>query len=84
MKDRCCELGLISFNILINARFKSGDFPAGCALDLLLEIRNAGLRPDTVTYDTLISACSRVSNLDEAADVYVHMERSSCQPDLWI
>ncbi|XP_072953760.1 pentatricopeptide repeat-containing protein At3g18110, chloroplastic isoform X1 [Typha angustifolia] len=83
MRDRSLEPDLVSFNTLINARAKSGNFPPGLAQELLQEVRLSGLRPDTITYNTLISACSRRSNLEDAVRIFDDMVVSQCQPDLW-
>ena len=86
MKDSNCEPDLVSFNILINAKAKSGHISSGSALDCLRDIRNAGLSPDTVTYNTLLSAFSsnrRDSSLDDAVKVFSDMISSGCEPDLW-
>lgn len=77
MRERGCEPDLVSFNTLINARFKSGSMEPNMAVELLNEVRRSGLRPDIITYNTLISACSRSSNLEEAVKIY------DDQPDLW-
>ncbi|XP_021900161.1 pentatricopeptide repeat-containing protein At3g18110, chloroplastic [Carica papaya] len=83
MRERGCEPDLVSFNTLINARFKSGAAVPNLAMELLNEVRRSGLRPDIITYNTLISACSRGLNLVEAMKVYHDMEAHGCQPDLW-
>ncbi|XP_071713833.1 pentatricopeptide repeat-containing protein At3g18110, chloroplastic-like [Rutidosis leptorrhynchoides] len=83
MHERGCEPDLVSFNTLINARFRSTKMEPNMALDLLNEVKRSGIQPDIITYNTLLSACSRDSNLDEAVKVYKDMEANKCQPDLW-
>lgn len=83
MRERGYEPDLVSFNTLINARFKSTSMEPNMALDLLTEVRRSGLQPDIITYNTLLSACSHESNLEEAVKVYKDMEANKCQPDLW-
>ncbi|KAI3783886.1 hypothetical protein L1987_42975 [Smallanthus sonchifolius] len=83
MRERGCEPDLVSFNTLINARFRSTKMEPNMAFDLLNEVKRSGLRPDIITYNTLLSACSRNSNLQEAVKVYKDMEENRCQPDLW-
>ncbi|MFS7929636.1 putative tetratricopeptide-like helical domain superfamily [Helianthus anomalus] len=83
MKERGCEPDLVSFNTLINARFRSTKMEPNVALDLLNEVKRSGLQPDIITYNTLLSACSRDSNLQEAVKVYKDMEENKCQPDIW-
>ncbi|KAK9050159.1 hypothetical protein SSX86_030871 [Deinandra increscens subsp. villosa] len=83
MQERGCEPDLVSFNTLINARFRSTKMEPNVALDLLNEVKRSGLQPDIITYNTLLSACSRDSNLQEAVKVYKDMEENKCQPDLW-
>ncbi|KAJ4831093.1 hypothetical protein Tsubulata_006090, partial [Turnera subulata] len=87
MRERRCEPDLVSFNTLINARFKApGDadpITPDFASRLLDDVRKSGLSPDIITYNTLISACSRASNLEEAVKVFQDMEAHHCQPDLW-
>ncbi|KAI3705844.1 hypothetical protein L1987_76088 [Smallanthus sonchifolius] len=83
MRERGCEPDLVSFNTLINARFRSTKMEPNMAFDLLNEVKRSGLRPDIITYNTILSACSRDSNLQEAVKVYKDMEENRCQPDLW-
>ncbi|KAL8253214.1 hypothetical protein R6Q59_036907 [Mikania micrantha] len=83
MQERGCEPDLVSFNTLINARFRSTKMEPNMALDLLTEVKRSGLQPDIITYNTLLSACSRDSNLQEAVNVYKDMKENKCQPDLW-
>nr|XP_043614234.1 pentatricopeptide repeat-containing protein At3g18110, chloroplastic [Erigeron canadensis] len=83
MHERGCEPDLVSFNTLINARFRSTKMEPNMAFDLLNEVKRSGLQPDIITYNTLLSACSRDSNLEEAVKVYKDMEENRCQPDLW-
>ncbi|KAL4557258.1 hypothetical protein LXL04_035431 [Taraxacum kok-saghyz] len=83
MRERGYEPDLVSFNTLINARFKSTLMEPNMALDLLTEVRRSGIQPDIITYNTLLSACSHDSNLEEAVKVYKDMESNKCQPDLW-
>nr|GEV52272.1 hypothetical protein [Tanacetum cinerariifolium] len=83
MHERGCEPDLVSFNTLINARFRSTKMEPNMGLDLLNEVKRSGLRPDIITYNTILSACSRDSNLEEAVKVYTDMEENRCQPDLW-
>ncbi|KAI7755023.1 hypothetical protein M8C21_020190 [Ambrosia artemisiifolia] len=83
MKERGCEPDLVSFNTLINARFRSTKMEPNVAFELLNEVKRSGIQPDIITYNTLLSACSRDSNLQEAVKVYKDMEENKCQPDLW-
>ncbi|KAM7263340.1 hypothetical protein ACFE04_001023 [Oxalis oulophora] len=83
MRERGCTPDLVSFNTLINARFKVEPMVDNLGVELLDEVRRSKLRPDTITYNTLISACSRDSNLDEATKIFNDMEVHKCQPDLW-
>ncbi|KAK1307136.1 Pentatricopeptide repeat-containing protein [Acorus calamus] len=80
MRERGLEPDLVSFNILVNARAKSGSIPPGSAMEILSEVRRSGLRPDTITYNTIIAACA---DPEEAVAVRADMARSRCQPDLW-
>ncbi|KAK1262003.1 Pentatricopeptide repeat-containing protein [Acorus gramineus] len=80
MRERGLEPDLVSFNILVNARAKSGSIPPGSAMEILSEVRRSGLRPDTITYNTIIAACA---DPEEAGAVRADMARSRCQPDLW-
>ncbi|CAI9302225.1 unnamed protein product [Lactuca saligna] len=83
MRERGYEPDLVSFNTLINARFKSTPMEPNMGINLLTEVRRSGLQPDIITYNTLLSACSHDSNLEEAVKVYKDMELNKCQPDLW-
>ncbi|XP_024971343.1 pentatricopeptide repeat-containing protein At3g18110, chloroplastic isoform X1 [Cynara cardunculus var. scolymus] len=83
MREKGCEPDLVSFNTLINARFKSTSMEPNMALDLLGEVKRSGLQPDIITYNTLLSACSRDSNLEEAVKIFKDLEANRCQPDLW-
>lgn len=83
MRKRGCVPDLVSFNTMINARFRSGLVEPNMAIELLNDVRKSKLRPDIITYNTLISACARDSNLEEAIRVYNDMQTNKCQPDLW-
>ena len=61
---RGCEFDIIIFNTIANARCKDGLEP-GMASALLREIESAGLRPDIVTYNTLLGGCIAIKNITE-------------------
>ncbi|GAB2221814.1 hypothetical protein Drorol1_Dr00013004 [Drosera rotundifolia] len=83
MRERGCHPDVVSFNTLINARFKSGPMEPNLLLKLLGEMRRSQVQPDVITYNTLLSVCSRYSNLEEAVKVCRDMEAQRCSPDLW-
>ena len=45
------------------------------------EMEEAGLRPDTKAYNSLISACSRGARWEDAWDICSSMRRSAVQPN---
>ena len=56
MRDQEDRAGPVSFKTLIDTRAKSGSLAPCVAFDLLLQVQQAGLRPDVINYNTLISA----------------------------
>lgn len=82
MHQKGCEPDIFTFNIIANARMKSGLQP-GMASSLLHQIRSAGLRPDAVTYNTLIGACITNQSFVEAREIFQEMKQNGCEPDLW-
>ena len=74
------EPDLVSFNTLINARMKFGAMTPDLAVQL---VDGSGHTPDIITYNTLLSACSRESSLEETMRIFNDMEKNKCQPDLW-
>ncbi|CAA0829098.1 Tetratricopeptide repeat (TPR)-like superfamily protein [Striga hermonthica] len=59
---------LIAFNTLIAGRVWNG-FPSG-ALDAYLDMRTAGLRPDKITFASLITSCSDLSTLSQGQQIH--------------
>ena len=47
------------------------------------EVRRSGLRQDIITYNTVISACPKEPNLEEAIAIIKDMEIHICQSDPW-
>ncbi|KAH7281144.1 hypothetical protein KP509_36G032400 [Ceratopteris richardii] len=82
MKERGCDLDLITYNTVINARCKAGLMP-GIAMQLLQDMKKDRLMPDVITYNTLISACASRNDCAEAELIYKDMQNSMCEPDLW-
>jgi pentatricopeptide repeat protein len=62
MEEHGLQPDLASFNMLINVRTKSSSLGPGLSLELLNEVCQSGLRLNTITYNTLISACTQTSN----------------------
>ncbi|RVW41771.1 Pentatricopeptide repeat-containing protein, chloroplastic [Vitis vinifera] len=71
------------YNAMMGVYARTGTMVTNLAIELLNEVRRSGIQPDIITYNTLISACSRESNLEEAVKVYNDMVAHRCQPDLW-
>ncbi|GER54755.1 pentatricopeptide repeat-containing protein [Striga asiatica] len=59
---------LVAFNTLIAGRVQNG-FPSG-ALDAYLDMRRSGLRPDKITFASLITSCSDLSTLCQGQQIH--------------
>ncbi|XP_065012170.1 pentatricopeptide repeat-containing protein At5g10690-like isoform X2 [Musa acuminata AAA Group] len=71
---------LLLYNLLIKG-YTNSDFPLG-ALAVRDEILRQGLKPDKLTYNTLIFACVKSGRIDAAVQLLAEMkeenEKSSC------
>ncbi|XP_072987232.1 pentatricopeptide repeat-containing protein At5g10690 [Typha latifolia] len=71
---------VLLYNILMKGYINT-DFPLG-ALTVRDEILRQGLKPDKLTYNTLVSACVRSGDMDKAIQLLAEMkeeaEKSNC------
>lgn len=76
----CCINLLTSFLIFFLSNFQ-GYITAGspqAALNVYEEILRLGLKPDRLTYNTLINACVKLEKLDAAMHILEEMKVSKC------
>ncbi|KAH6829770.1 Pentatricopeptide repeat superfamily protein [Perilla frutescens var. hirtella] len=77
-----CRPDVFTYSILIKSCLQVYDF--GAVKSLLSEMEMQGVRPNTVTYNTLIDAYGKSKKFAEMESVLVQMLRQpDCQPDVW-
>ncbi|XP_057809124.1 pentatricopeptide repeat-containing protein At5g48730, chloroplastic [Salvia miltiorrhiza] len=77
-----CRPDVLTYSILIKSCVQVYDFDA--VKPLLSEMEKQGIRPTTVTYNTLIDAYGKAKRFVEMESVLVQMLRQpDCQPDVW-
>mmetsp|Transcript_66818 Transcript_66818/g.120274 ORF Transcript_66818/g.120274 Transcript_66818/m.120274 type:complete len:1040 (-) Transcript_66818:72-3191(-) len=72
-------LSLVTYNTLLKGHAARGDFPK--AKQLLNEIHQVGLAPDSASFNCLISAAVSASRFDEVWVVFDEMQRKGVLPD---
>lgn len=78
MLKRGCDPDVGAYNVKI-MNIQGGD-PEGVKA-LLEEMSNAGLKPDTISYNYLMSCYCRNGMMDEAEKVYEDLETKGCNPN---
>ncbi|XP_042068014.1 pentatricopeptide repeat-containing protein At5g48730, chloroplastic-like [Salvia splendens] len=77
-----CQPDVYTYSILIKSCLHVYDFDA--VNSLLSEMEVHGIRPSTVTYNTLIDAYGKAKKFVEMESVLVQMLRQPhCEPDVW-
>ncbi|KAL1557519.1 pentatricopeptide repeat-containing protein, chloroplastic-like protein [Salvia divinorum] len=77
-----CQPDVYTYSILIKSCVHVYDF--GAVSSLLSEMETHGIRPTTVTYNTLIDAYGKAKKFVEMESVLVQMLRQPhCEPDVW-
>ena len=51
-------------------------------LELLAEMKTAGLKPNVITYNAAISACEKGGRADEALKLLAEMKTAGLEPDV--
>nr|XP_016445888.1 PREDICTED: pentatricopeptide repeat-containing protein At3g13160, mitochondrial-like [Nicotiana tabacum] len=74
------ESNLLSYNLAIKALCKAGSFDS--AVLLMDEIEEHGIKPDTVTCNTLLSTLYESKSNSEAENLWVVMEKRNILPDI--
>lgn len=76
-----CERTVMSFNALLSACVNSKKFDK--ISELLSELpEKLSIKPDTVSYNTVVKAFCEMGSLDSAVLVVIDMEKSGVEPDL--
>lgn len=73
-----CELDVGAYNVRI-MNIQGGN-PDGVKA-LIDEMSNAGLKPDIISYNYLMTCCCRNGMMDEAEQVYKNLEANCCKPN---
>lgn len=77
-----CQPNIFTYTILIKSCVELGHFEY---VDrLLAEISSAGMRPNIVTYNTIVDGYGKAGMLEEMENILSHMfENHNCKPDVW-
>lgn len=78
MEKKGCELDVAAYNVRI--MHSQGGKPEKVKA-LIDEISNAGLKPDTISYNALMTCYCRNGMMDEARKVYEGLEEYECKPN---
>ncbi|KAG9443087.1 hypothetical protein H6P81_018941 [Aristolochia fimbriata] len=71
---------LSTFNMLLSVCANSQDFEG--AFQVLILVKEAGLKPDCKLYTTLISTCGKSENVDAMFEVFHEMVNSGIEPNV--
>ncbi|KAF7728678.1 hypothetical protein EC973_005715 [Apophysomyces ossiformis] len=83
MQSEKIEPDVYSYGILIDAVAKDKDQPSAAAFDLYYDMQNHGVAPDVVIYTTLMMACSREQNLEDAMKLLEDMQQNGVRPNIY-
>lgn len=68
------ERDVVSWNMVISALSKSGRVRE--ALDMVVDMHGKGVRPDSTTYTSSLTACARLSSLEWGKQLHVQVIRN--------
>lgn len=80
MEEEGCKPTLITYNVILNMYGKMG-MPWSKIMTLVERMKSTGVRPDSYTYNTLISYCQKGSLREEVAGVFEEMKLAGLSPD---
>lgn len=77
-----CQPNIFTYTIFIKSCVELGHFDH---VDrLLAEISSAGMRPNIVTYNTIVDGYGKAGMLEQMENTLSHMfENQNCKPDVW-
>ena len=78
MVDKGCEVDVAAYNVRI--KHSHGGDP-GNVKALIDEMSDAGLKPDTISYNYLMTCYCKSGMMDEAKKVYEGLEENGCNPN---
>lgn len=78
MVDKGCEVDVAAYNVRI--MHSQGGEPENVKA-LIEEMSNAGLKPDTISYNYLMTCYCKRGMMDEAKKVYEGLEGNGCNPN---
>ncbi|KAI6700030.1 hypothetical protein NL676_014354 [Syzygium grande] len=73
------EKDLVSWSVMINAYGMHGNFEA--ALDLLSQMELTGMKPDAITYLSILSVCSHAGLVHQAKMIFHSMVEQGVSPN---
>eukprot|EP01018_Ginkgo_biloba_P018939 Gb_33112 [translate_table: standard] len=74
------EQNVVSWNAMIAGYLQNGHGEE--ALKLFCEMHRAGIKPDRVTFTTVISACASIAALEQGKQVHTHINRAGFGLDI--
>ncbi|CAL1376658.1 unnamed protein product [Linum trigynum] len=78
MARRGCEVDVAAYNVrIMNAHDKEPEK----VKELIEEMGTSGLKPDTISYNYLMTCYCKNGMLEEAQDVYKRLEEFGCKPN---
>eukprot|EP01018_Ginkgo_biloba_P020216 Gb_20456 [translate_table: standard] len=85
------EISLLGENSNVNGNDMSGDLRRLCkegrlkeAFHILHVMDHRGIRPDSLTYASLLQGCANKKALQEGKSVHIHMTESGFKPDVFL
>lgn len=78
MVEKGCEIDVAAYNVRI--MYAHGGDPENVKA-LINEISNVGLKPDTISYNYLMTCYCKSGMMDEAKKVYEGLEENGCNPN---
>ncbi|KAF5180301.1 Pentatricopeptide repeat-containing protein [Thalictrum thalictroides] len=80
MEEEGCQPTLITYNVILNVYGKMG-MPWNKIIAIVEGMKSQRIKPDSYTYNTLISCCKRGSLYEEAAEIFEQMKIAGFTPD---
>lgn len=78
--DQINEKDIVSWNVMINGYGLHGDGKA--AIDLFLQMELSGIKPDVITFSTILSACSHSGLVQQGLRMFKSMEEKGIPPKI--
>ncbi|KAI9353130.1 hypothetical protein BD770DRAFT_393080 [Pilaira anomala] len=82
-EDETIDMDMYSYGIVMSALVKDLEQSPNSVFELYQEMKDRGIKPDPVVYTSLLSACSRAQDLDNALALLEEMQEYDVKPNAY-